>query len=37
MRDLRWYALLGLFLAACAALGNYVVLPLARMASARGW
>ena len=37
MRDIRWYALLCLFLAACAAFGNYVLVPLARMASARGW
>ena len=37
MRDLLGYVKLCLFLAACAALGNYVILPLARMASARGW
>ena len=37
MRDLKHWACLVLFLAACAALGNYVILPLARMASARGW
>ena len=36
MRDLRWLALLCLFLAACAALGRTVV-ALAAMANLRGW
>ena len=37
MRDLVSLAKLFLFLAACAAFGNYVIVPLARIASARGW
>ena len=37
MRELWLWVRLVLFLAACAAFGNYVILPLARMASARGW
>ena len=37
MRELTRWACLVLFLAACAAFGNYVILPLVRIASARGW